>query len=80
MLQRRIGQEDSQPRDSRSDRRCNSALLIRASDDDGARDSEEQSFFLGRQRTDAACRIQIANHYRKRFAVAMLALAQPHDG
>ncbi len=81
MLQRRVGQKDAEPGNARRDGSGNAA-----SDHGGARgrwaarmvrSSDSSS---GVSVADCAGGIEIAHHDGQRLAVAMLALAQAHDG
>ena len=46
----------------------------------GRADGVEQSLFLGGELADCARGLEIADHHGERLAVAVLALAQAHDG
>ena len=80
MLQRRVGQKHAQPRNSRRNRRCNAIPTQRARQHDRPRRRLQQRFLFGAQRAQLPCHIHIARHHCQRFAVAMLALPQPHHG
>ncbi len=80
MLQRRVGQIDTEPGNAWRDGIRDSAARARASEDDGPRVSEDERFLFRREFAEGARCIEIADHDGERLAVAVLALAQAHHG
>ena len=79
ILQRRIRQEDTQPRNAVRDRECNSVVIARVRQHDGVRGRLQQGLFRGSQFAENACCREIAGHDGERLAIAMFALAKTRD-
>ena len=80
MLQRRVGQKDAEPRNAGRDRGAMPLRRTGASEDDGAGRRLQQCFFFWSEIAESARGVEIAHHDGERLAVAMLALAETHDG
>ena len=80
VLQRRIGQKHSQPRNPGCDRRGDSIAWSCPRQHDGPRRRLQQGRFLLGQLAQLARRLDVPHHDGERFAVAVLSLAQSHHG